>query len=126
MSSLTVASAEAMSPNGIKKATHLVATPAIVQVNPSGGGTAEMFNLMATLTLQSNGKPLDDEKVTFYADGHKLGSALTNAQGVATLSVESNVADRIDIILARGYTATFAGTSKYAPSSASAGIVQTG
>jgi hypothetical protein len=123
MATLTAASAQpAMTGNGTVRPTQLVATPAIVSVGPPT--VLELFNLTATLTVASTGQPVADKKIVFSAGGHRLGVAYTNADGVATLNVEHNAADRIYVIEAQGYQAHFAGTAHLGPSTASAGLVQ--
>jgi hypothetical protein len=123
LSTLTMASADAMTANGSSGRTKLVATGAIVEVSGSSA-TLEFYNLSATLTSVTPKAPLPGQTITFSAAGHLLGSATTGPDGTASLSVSANIAALQAIVLAQGYTAHFAGTATLKSSSASAGLVE--
>ncbi|MEU5809288.1 Ig-like domain repeat protein [Streptomyces sp. NPDC047718] len=102
-------------------ATTLTAAPAQIRLRTNG--TFVIPSMSATLKVTSSTAPLAGQLVTFRANTLPvptvLGTALTNASGVATLAppmlpVPSTV------ITATSYTASFAGTSCYASSSVSA------
>lgn len=122
MSTLTVASAESLTPNQTKKHTVLTATPAIETEGP-GGPTLEDFTLTATLTMKNNGNPIPNKVITFTAGGHVLGTATTDENGVATLVVEGNPTAVNEILRAGGYKVHFAGTSTLDASSGSAPLI---
>jgi hypothetical protein len=87
----------------------------------SGTGT---FGGTATLsaTLQSSGDPVANESVDFSIDGNPVGSALTDSNGIATLSSVSLAG--IDAGTYSGAVgASFAGDSPYAGSTGSADLV---
>ena len=87
--------------------------------------TAEKATLSAALgltavsaTLTSNGSPLAGQTITFTAsDGTPICTAVTNAEGRASCTSASPLPVAIPILLG-GYTATFAGTEQYMPSTA--------
>lgn len=123
MSTLTMASAAANTPNGTVSRTKLVATGAVIEIVHGTGYVLEFFDLNATLTTVTPPAPVAGQQITFSTAGHKLGTATTDGQGTATLSVRTDLADIIDIIQADGYKAHFAGTPTLKPSSAQAGLV---
>ena len=77
------------------------------------GGTT---NVAATLTAAGNG--VSGETVDFALNGNSVGSAVTNASGVATLSNVSLSAISAGLYPA-GVAASFAGDSTYDPNTAS-------
>jgi hypothetical protein len=98
-------------------ATSLTATPALARLFPP-----QVFYpfLNATLTDLVTGLPVPGQAITFSTGNQILGSAVTNAQGIAQLSE----AVTFPLILANGsYTAVFAGTPNLLPSTAHAGII---
>ncbi|MET8948303.1 Ig-like domain repeat protein, partial [Streptomyces sp. NPDC004542] len=101
--------------------TTLTAGPAQIRVRTNG--TFVIPSMSATLKLTSGGAPLAGQLVTFRANSPLgpmvLGTALTDAAGVATLAPPPLPVPST-IVTARTYTASFAGTSCYAASSATA------
>jgi hypothetical protein len=79
------------------------------------GGTV---SLSATLTLTSNGTPINNEWITFYLFGNPLGSSKTNGSGVATLSNVSLVG--YDAGTSNDIGASFEGDANLNPASATA------
>src|SRR5579862_120296 len=63
LSTLTMASADAMSPNGASGRTKLVATGAVVQVVGGSSATLEFYNLSATLTSVTPKGPLPGQQI---------------------------------------------------------------
>jgi hypothetical protein len=118
LSTLTMSSADARTSNGTAGHTKLVATGAVVEIVGGSSATIEFFNLTATLTLVTSKAPLPEQSISFAAAGHPLGSAITDGSGVATLSVRSDLGKVIDVVVAKGYTAHFAGTAMLKPSCA--------
>jgi hypothetical protein len=55
-------------------------------LNPVSGPYNGTANMTATLTVRATGVPLDNRTVSFTLNGASVGSATTNASGVATLS----------------------------------------
>ena len=93
-----------------RAATALAAAP-VVQ---------SLLTLSATLTRSDDGTPLAGQTIAFSASGTSICSATTNAGGVASCS---GVGALIPIVLNAGYTASFAGTTSYGPSSAFGGLI---
>ncbi len=97
--------------------TSLTATPALTKLFPPH---VYYPFLNATLTDLVTGLPVPGRTITFSTGSQILGSATTNAQGIAQLPE----AITFPLILANGgYTATFAGTPALLPSTAIAGII---
>ncbi|MEV6619129.1 Ig-like domain repeat protein [Streptomyces sp. NPDC051051] len=98
--------------------TTLTASPAQIRLRTNG--TFVLPSMSATLKVTSSGAPLAGQPVTFRANTMVgpivLGTALTNASGVATLAPPPLPVSSV-VITAGTYTATFAGTGCYAPSS---------
>lgn len=91
--------------------TMLVITP---PVEGTYGGTVD---LQATLTVASNGLPLSGKTISFILDGFSRGSAVTDANGVATLNgvtLTSGVSGALLNVGTYGVGANFAGDSSYA------------
>jgi len=91
--------------------TAMSATPALL----SESGTLYLFTLHATLT--SGGHPLADQPVNFLGGTTSLcANVVTNGSGLATCDASTDLVGVVDVLLADGYTATFAGTTDYASS----------
>ncbi|MDQ1446881.1 MAG: hypothetical protein QOI20_3345 [Acidimicrobiaceae bacterium] len=105
------------SPDPAKTATRLTATPAIAQVS---GVKLYLFGLTATLTTASN-SPLAGRSVSFRAGSTPLCTAKTGPNGVARCNALTKL---LNVTLAQGYTASFAGDGSYAASSATAGLIE--
>ncbi len=87
-------------------------TPTQIVVNPSSGPSGSLVNLTATLTDIYNGVPLSGQQVNFDINGSFVGSAQTNALGVATYEYTITQGVGIYQILAQ-----FFGNTMYAASS---------
>ncbi|WP_284504887.1 Ig-like domain-containing protein [Streptomyces cellostaticus] len=98
-------------------------TAASAQIRVRANGTFVIPSMSATLKVTSSAAPLAGQLVTFRANTPLaptvLGTALTDASGVATLAPPALPVSST-LITATSYTASFAGTSCYAPSSATA------
>jgi hypothetical protein len=68
-------------------------------------------------TLRTGSTPLAGRTVTFRAGAVALCSAVTNVAGVATCTPDTQDKTAIGAINTGGYTANFAGTTAYLPSS---------
>src|SRR5215831_13294763 len=80
----------------------------------SGNGVAGgPLVVTATLNDLSNAQPMTNRTVSFSINGISLGSALTNSQGVATIST-STPASVTNGIYANGISVSFAGETDYA------------
>jgi hypothetical protein len=117
---IPVTSGETLYLNVATNGTNLLQLPAPVISNVSGtaivGGTATL-----TATLRDNGARLTGETVSFTLDGTAVGTAVTNANGIATLSgVPTSDTLGVDT---GGVTASFAGDATYAPASGSGDLV---
>lgn len=75
----------------------------------------------ATLRDSSSHLPLAGKTVSFKAGNTPLGTAVTNANGVATC--QATLARTLAGLLSLGYTVAFAGDATYEPSSGSGGIL---
>jgi len=96
--------------------TKLVAQPAVLSVSPLG---LPLFTLSATLTQSKAGAPVEPgEAVTFSAGGTTLGVGYTNASGVASLDILTNISGVLSTVEKFGYTVTFPGTATYLASAA--------
>jgi hypothetical protein len=95
--------------------TWLTATPVIIKIS---GLRLYLFNLSATLTDSAG--PVAGQTIVFTAGSTGLCTATTNANGTATCNATVSV---LSIVLALGYTATYAGNSDYGPSTATAGLI---
>ena len=60
--------------------------PTAITVNPANGFKGDAVNLIATLTDTHNNIPLEGKTVEFKVNGTPVGTAITNAQGIATLA----------------------------------------
>jgi hypothetical protein len=83
------------------------------QVSVNYGGT-----VVATATLMSGGFGVPNETVTFSVNGTVVGTALTDAKGMATLSAVNNLAP----FTKNNLTASFAGDANYLAATASSGL----
>jgi hypothetical protein len=101
-------------------ATKLTAAAATASVG--GDGLAHLSTLSATLTVLSSGTPIAGRTITFSIGATVLGTAVTNASGVAQLS---GAAVPPSTIIAAGnkYTVTFAGAAGFLASTATGSIV---
>jgi hypothetical protein len=86
--------------------------PTAIEVNPVTGYKGDLVNLIATLTDTHNNIPIPGKTVQFSVDGTVVGSAVTNALGVATLPYTFTQNAGIYTILAE-----FAQDAAYAASS---------
>jgi hypothetical protein len=98
--------------------TTMTAAPALVSVSPL---QVYLLNLNGTLK-DAKGAPLAGQRISFRAGSTAICDAVTGANGTATCS---GVASVVQVALASGYTATFAGAGVYAPSSATASLFTT-
>ena len=92
---------------------NIIGTPVstAIIVNPISGVNSKVVNLIATLNDLTN-LPINNKLITFSVDNNIVGSAFTNALGVATLPYIITQNSGIYTILA-----TFAGDSTYMASS---------
>ena len=60
--------------------------PTAIIVNPATGFNGHVVNLVATLTDTLNNVPLAGKSVQFSVNGNIVGTAVTNAQGIATFA----------------------------------------
>jgi hypothetical protein len=97
-------------------ATSMQASPAVVTLSPLG---LTNFQLRATLTVHGAG-PLANAAVTFDAGTTRLCSTVTDASGVARCDASANA---LPVLLALGYTASFAGDATYLGSGATGALV---
>lgn len=100
-----------------QKATNLTATDVSGKVSQ---GIADSY--VANLT-DEDGEPIKGEKVTFMVGNKVAGSAITDANGDATLRSKQYAGDPQAWAqgLSGGYTAVFKGGKNYKPSTANAG-----
>ncbi|MFS4090944.1 Ig-like domain repeat protein, partial [Streptomyces sp. AF1A] len=101
-------------------ATHLTATAGTATIGTDR--LAHISPLSATLTVLSSGVPVTGQTITFKVGTTTLGTAVTNASGVATLS-NATVDPQTIIRSGSRYTATFAGTAAFGSSTATAALV---
>ncbi|MGW7575736.1 IPT/TIG domain-containing protein [Streptomyces sp. NPDC054765] len=97
--------------------TQLTATPAIVQIFPPHPYAGI---LTATLTDLDTGRPIAGQPITFTTGGTILCTSVTDAQGEAVCPA---ILALPLIILNRGYTATYAGSSNYQPATAHGDVI---
>ncbi|HVA08043.1 MAG TPA: Ig-like domain repeat protein [Acidimicrobiales bacterium] len=88
-----------------------------VSVNPVKPGAT----VSATLTRNWDAGAIAGQSVSFYAKSTFLCSAITNSNGAASCTV-SSLAGTEAISNAKGYTAEFAGTTDYKPSSGNGSV----
>jgi IPT/TIG domain-containing protein len=100
----------------VRVPTTVTAEPAVVQV---AGLQLNLFGLHATLR-DADGNPIAGKSVAFTAGATAICSAPTNSAGVASCG---GTASALQIVLANGYTASFAGNSTYAPSSGHGALI---
>ena len=60
--------------------------PTAIEVNSTTGYKGDVVNLVATLTDTKNSVPVSGETINFTVNGNSVGSATTDASGVATLA----------------------------------------
>jgi len=97
--------------------TTLTAAPAQLVKSKSGTYTG---TLRATLT--AFGAPVANRTVSFRSGGTVLCSASTDAAGAATCAIVIKSTATYRDLVAKGYTASFAGDSQYLPSTGSASV----
>ncbi|MFF9322953.1 Ig-like domain repeat protein [Streptomyces sp. NPDC014735] len=109
--------------NATSAATTLMAAPR--QVRARLNGTLVIQTMNATLRNAATNAPIPGMTVTFTANAVSgpilIGTAVTDASGVATLAPPSVTVPGA-IVTAAGYTASFAGAACFAPSSVTAGL----
>jgi hypothetical protein len=96
----------------------LTAAPALIKLSPFA---LKLLNLSATLT--GGGAPLAGQPIVFSALGVTLGTAVTNSEGVATLSATMTLTHALEVLAQLGYRASFAGNAAFGPSSASGALI---
>lgn len=99
-----------------RTATKVEAEPVVLSLDEF---SINLPNLRATLTT-AGGAPLAGQPIVFEAAGNEVCRATTNGEGTATCT---GLVESLTAILSFGYTATFAGTSVYSPSSGSGGLL---
>ncbi|MFN8412937.1 MAG: sortase [Anaerolineales bacterium] len=89
--------------------------PTTLVVSAATGTYGGTVNLTGTLTNTVGGAGVSGETVTFYLNGVSVGTAVTNASGVATLNGASlgaiNVGTYAGVFNTSGVTASYAGTA---------------
>ena len=110
---LSAASASAIPSAGVPAATTLTAGPELVLALPRAGVGVGVVSA----TLTSAGHGVAGESISFSVGAFHLCNAVTNGSGVATCRLSPNLA--LLVFLSGHYSASFAGNSQYAPSSAS-------
>jgi hypothetical protein len=90
-----------------------------MQVSPASGGFGGSTSLSAT--LKATGVPMPGRTITFSINGHAVGSATTNAQGVATLS-NASVGGIAIGVFANAINASFAGDDRFPAATASSSL----
>ncbi|MFF9594329.1 Ig-like domain repeat protein [Streptomyces sp. NPDC014646] len=109
--------------NATSAATTLTAAPR--QVRARLNGTLVIQTMNATLRNAATNAPIPGMTVTFTANAVSgpilIGTAVTDASGVATLAPPSVTVPGA-IVTAADYTASFAGAACFAPSSVTAGL----
>ncbi|MFE7430111.1 beta strand repeat-containing protein [Streptomyces sp. NPDC057545] len=109
--------------NTTSTATTLTAAPR--QVRARRNGTLVIQTMNATLRNAATNAPIPGMTVTFTANAVSgpilIGTAVTDASGVATLAPPSVTVPGA-IVTAANYTASFAGAACFAPSSVTAGL----
>ncbi|MFG2526274.1 Ig-like domain-containing protein, partial [Streptomyces sp. NPDC048527] len=108
--------------SGAPTPTSLSAVSATATIGSDG--LAHISTLSATLTAQGSGTPVPGQTITFRVGTTTLGTAVTNASGVAQLS-NATVSPQTIIRAGSHYTATFAGTASFGPSNTTASLVLT-
>jgi hypothetical protein len=100
--------------------TSLTATPELVILGPSNG--VGLGQLSATLT--SGGLPVAGESISFSVGSTVLCTAVTASSGTASCTL--GLLQELQVLLAGGYQASFAGDSGLIASSASAAAIELG
>jgi hypothetical protein len=100
----------------LKAPTRLAAVAPIDPVHAAAIGA-----IGARLTRGDTGAPLAGETITFTSRATPLCSLPTGSSGIA--SCRPSLANAIRVLLGLGYTARFAGTGDYLPSTATAWLV---
>jgi hypothetical protein len=105
-----------VSPDTAKIATQLTAARAVLGLTKARQQTVTM-----TATLRAGRVDLARQGLTFRADDTVLCTVATSAEGTATCPVTAS-AEVQAVVRVDGYSVTYAGDTKYAASSASAGL----
>jgi hypothetical protein len=100
--------------------TTLVAAPQLVSFPPPNG--VGLFNVAVTLT--SGGLGVSSEPIVFSVGGSQLCSTVTDASGNA--SCNTGLLGELEVLLAGGYTASFAGANGFLPSTATTPAIELG
>lgn len=102
--------------------TSLTISPsdATIAMNDATGGAGDVLQLAAALTRNTDGLPVVNRLISFSLDGSSIGSALTDASGVATLAYP--IAEALSAG-AHAVTLSFAGERDYNPASGAAKLV---
>jgi LPXTG-motif cell wall-anchored protein len=114
---ITVGMSVAQPGDWIRVITEGTITPAPTELTAEKATLSTAVSLSAvSARLTSNGSPVAGQTISFTAsDGTPICTAVTNADGRASCTSASPLTAAIPI-LAGGYTATFAGTDRYVPS----------
>jgi Tol biopolymer transport system component len=99
-------------------ATSLVADPAVVSLS---GHKLRLGTVAAHLVRTDTGAPLVGRTIAFSVAVQPLCTATTDATGQAGCTL--SLAQTIQVLVAHGYDAAFAGDADFSPSSAHAGLV---
>jgi hypothetical protein len=99
-----------------KRATTINAEPAVVKLLPLGLPLGQL-----RVTLVSGGSPVGGVPITFKVGAITACVSTTNSFGVATCSATHLL---VQIVLALGYKASFAGDANYLPSTANGAILR--
>jgi YVTN family beta-propeller protein len=97
--------------------SQLIASPALVRLFPP---QPQLGILTATLTDLDTGQPIPGQTIAFTTGSFALGTATTNAQGVAVCNA---LLALTLIILNGGYTVSYAGNPGHQPTTAHGGII---
>ncbi len=100
------------------------AAPTTLAVNSATGTYGGTVNLSATLNQTSGGAPVSGKTISFSLNGTTVGTATTNASGVATLSNASLSGINAGTYV-NGVAASFAGDAGFAASSGSNSLTVT-
>jgi hypothetical protein len=103
--------------NVARKATALSVEAALVNLNPLLG--INLGQLRATLT--SGGRPMAGQPVVFTIGAATACTATTDGNGLAICNASSKI---VQLTLAGGYKATYAGNANYQGSTASGGLIK--
>lgn len=96
-------------------ATTLTSTPAIASVS-----SLHLYLFALNATQSSAAEPAAGHVITFKAGSTVICTAVTGANGTASCN---GLASVLSIVLADGYSASFAGTSRYIASTSRAALI---